>query len=113
MPQGTKLAASKTNFIFSKPLLPTVERTMRLFGIVQKAEDVIVLEFFTPLQKIELHSEGKSGDMSAELLHQFHRSFHGTARSQQVITQHYLLTRFNCIQVNLKRVAAIFQVIRN
>ena len=77
---------------------------LRLFVVVQQAEDVVFLEAVAAFQEVEFNGEGEAGDFSAQLLYQLDGGFHGAAGCEQVVYKNNALAGLNGVHVDLERV---------
>ena len=78
---------------------------------MEQAEDVVFLEAVAAFEKVEFHGEGKAGDLSAELLDEFHGRFHGAAGGEEVVDEHDSLAGLDGVLVDFQRVGTVLQVV--
>src|ERR1044072_2958156 len=104
------LACPMIHLIRSLPL-PVLKRPSRL--ILDERLDVVPFQLLTSRQKFQLNDEHQSIDSSAQALNQIADRLGGAAGGKQIVRYDHALTVAYCITMNLKRVLAIFEIVRN
>src|SRR5258708_16380319 len=82
-----------------------------LLVVVQQAKYVILLEFTATLEEVQFDRESDAYNLSPKLTDQLYRSLHRSTRCQQIVDDQHALTRLYRVQMNLKRICAVFQVV--
>ena len=79
---------------------------------MHQAEDVEAGEFVLAAEEIEFDHEGATGDGGLQPFDEIHTGEHGAAGGQQIVHNQDSIGRAESIDVHVKCVGAVFEVVR-